>query len=853
NQLEPDMVKRAICFAATVVLSSLWVGLTPGSAQAQLFQGPAQGTSSPGSLQSTGSFPVVPPSLPFEDQRAPKHYIELLPDPGGQPPALGPLGSNEQDDLSRLLFRAPGVRAPGLVSDFQGITQTSFIPPDPIVAAGPNHLMALVNTAFAIFNKTGTNLQQINARQWFANVSPGNNAFDPKVFYDHFADRWVMVWIAGDFSTYSEILISVSDDADPTGDWCNFALRGDLNGSTSDSTGVDYQGVGFDENAVYVVPNQFRWSNGFFAYVKLRIVPKSSLYDAGCPAVTWTDFWDLRDPVAASVPVATVRPAQTFGTPGVEYLMNDSRFEPGTNMTLWSLTNPLNPSPTLSAVAVSTTARSAPPDADQLGGSSTLIDVGGNRVRNVVYRDGSVWTAHSVADASGLYARARYVRIDVMGPTVLEDVAFGSDGCWLYYPAITADANNNMVMVYNQSCTDEYIGIRYTGRTPADVALQPSATLKAGEANYVRTGGDGRNRWGDYNGVAVDPADGNRVWLFAEYAASPSSRWGTWFGQVIPRTLGDINDDDNINVADLVLLVDFVLERDTPDPLEFISADCTPDGTLDIGDIVCLVNLILGAAPTPLLAAAPAASNAGELARLSEAAADPITGQRTVLLEAELGAGVAGLQARIAYDPGRVRPGAPLLIPRGAGLELVTHDLGDELILLIYGPSGETLAGGEGPLVRLPVQSLAGSGEDELAIELMQVRLANRSGQVRQAAVGAVALTALPARFRLSEPSSNPVGRSGTSLELEIPEPIGPAFYGDGAAAPGAVRVVVEIFNVRGQKIRTVLAEDLVAGKHTIRWDGRSDRGELVGAGLYVLRARAGAAVETRKLIVSNR
>jgi hypothetical protein len=849
------MVKRAIVVAAAVVSMSLWAGLTAGPAQAQLFQGPAQGTSSPGSLQSTGSFPLVPPAAPVEDWRAPKHHIDLLPDPGTQPAPLGPLGSNEQDDLSRFLFRAPDERAPGLVSDFAGISQTSFIPPDPIMAAGPNHLMGLVNTSFAIFSKTGTNLQQISARSWFANVSPGNNAFDPKVFYDHFADRWVMVWIAGNFSTYSEILISVSDDSDPTGSWCNFVMRGDLNGSTSDSTGVDYQGVGFDENAVYVAPNQFRWSDGFFAYVKLRIIPKSTLYDAGCPAVTWTDFWDLRDPVALSIPVATVRPAQTFGSPGVEYLMNDSRFEPGTNMTLWSLTDPLSPSPTLTAVAVATTARSAPPDADQLGGSSTLIDVGGNRIRNLVYRDGSVWTAHSVADASGDYARARYVRIDVTGPTVLEDVAFGNDGCWLYYPAITADVSNNMVMVYNQSCTDEYIGIRYTGRTPADVGLQPSATLKAGEANYVRTGGDGRNRWGDYNGVAVDPVDPNRVWMFAEYAASPSSRWGTWFGQVIPRTLGDINDDGNINVADLVLLVDFVLERSTPDPLEFISADCTPDGTLDIGDIVCLVNLILGAQPAPLLAGAPAATDSRELARLNEAAADPLTGRRTVLLETELGSGVAGLQARITYDPARVRPGTPRLTERGAGLELTTHDLGDELILLVYGPAGERLAGGAGPLVRLPVETLGGSDDDELAVELTDVRLADPGGRVRLGSVGTAALTAIPARFRLSEPYPNPVGRSGTTLELEIPEPTTPALYGEGggAAAPGAVRVVVEIFNIRGQRIRTVLAEDLVPGAHTIRWDGRSDRGELVGAGLYVLRARAGAAMEIRKLIVSNR
>ncbi len=43
---------------------------------------------------------------------------------------------------------------------------------------------------------------------------------------------------------------------------------------------------------------------------------------------------------------------------------------------------------------------------------------------------------------------------------------------------------------------------------------------------------------------------------------------------------------------------------------------------------------------------------------------------------------------------------------------------------------------------------------------------------------------------------------------------------------------------------------DLLPGRHTIEWDGRTDRGGVVGAGLYVLRVRAGTFNATRKLIV---
>ena len=339
----------------------------------------------------------------------------------------------------------------------------------------------------------------------------------------------------------SWILVSVSDDSNPNGVWCNWALRGDRNGSTASGNWSDYQGMGYDSQAVYVVPNQFTWA-GAFDYAKIRILHKSTLYNTSCPAITWTDLWDLRYPIAVgegaeAIATFTVRPAVTFGTPGTEFLMANSFFQPPFNdfMVLYRLTNPLT-SPTLAADVIPVGATFPPPNADQLDGGTPRIDVGGLRIRNVVYRNGSVWTAHSVSmSGTDPLAWARYVRVNVSGPTVLEDVAIAVNNCWLYYPAIMADVNSNMAMVYNRSCTTEYAGIRYSTRANGDV-LEADALLKAGEANYVKTFGGDSNRWGDYSGIAVDPANPTSIWMFAEYAESPSGAlggtWGTWFGQV---------------------------------------------------------------------------------------------------------------------------------------------------------------------------------------------------------------------------------------------------------------------------------------------------------------------------------
>ena len=57
---------------------------------------------------------------------------------------------------------------------------------------------------------------------------------------------------------------------------------------------------------------------------------------------------------------------------------------------------------------------------------------------------------------------------------------------------------------------------------------------------------------------------------------------------------GDVNFDSVLNVLDVVILVNFILEVNTPDSDQFAAGDINADGILNVLDIVNLVNLILG-------------------------------------------------------------------------------------------------------------------------------------------------------------------------------------------------------------------------------------------------------------------
>ena len=56
--------------------------------------------------------------------------------------------------------------------------------------------------------------------------------------------------------------------------------------------------------------------------------------------------------------------------------------------------------------------------------------------------------------------------------------------------------------------------------------------------------------------------------------------------------LGDINVDGTINILDVVILVNFIFDSQTPTDVEFIASDLNSDGTLNVLDIVQLVNII---------------------------------------------------------------------------------------------------------------------------------------------------------------------------------------------------------------------------------------------------------------------
>jgi len=415
---------------------------------AQLYQGPASGSVPNGVIVTTGSsFDMYSGEKlsPYVRKKL-RNIIRFTPYPDelNTVAPKAPAGSNYMNDpLVGVQNDSPD---PTVFKSYQGFSDPgSYIPPDLYLAVGPTHVIGVDNGRFRIWDKEGRIVKTINADTWFGTTLSGASAFDPKVLYDHFAKRWVMVWLdQNDATARGYYLISVSADSIPLGTWYNYALPSTVNGSTPSNNWGDYEGVGFDDQALYLTSNQFAFG-GSFQGSRIRIIPKADLYANNAGPVNWKDLWDIREPSGLSRTFGA-RPTVMYSTSSEYYLLVTSPFTTGTFVTLYKITNSVT-NPVMTAVNVPVTQYSGAPSANQLGGSSMLIETGGSSFHyEPIYKNGFLWAVHSIRNSSfASYSSVRYMKINTVSNATVEDVEMGAEGFWHFYLSLAVDKDNNII------------------------------------------------------------------------------------------------------------------------------------------------------------------------------------------------------------------------------------------------------------------------------------------------------------------------------------------------------------------------------------------------------------------------
>ena len=402
-------------------------------------------------------------------------------------------------------------------------------PPDPELAAGPNHLIAVVNASVEIYDKTGTSLVgPVPLETFFAPLGVGcvSFAFDPNALYDEDWGRYIVA-TDGDGTEYC---VAVSQTGDPTGSWNLYAFPVNVGGQF-----FDYPHAGVGRDAIYLGANMFGGGSG-----RIWALDKVAMYNGQAATSVSHDLGSNATPQPLNLHGAA---QGTWPTSGPHYILTSRNgFGDPDTFGLFSWSDPFGANTLtdlgdLDTFAAHGVAVGAPVNSLQMGGGS----ITGNdpRPQDFEYRNGSGWMTNLVScnPGGGTVTCIQWAEIDLAGASITQAGVFASDAEYRFFSDIAANDCEDAVVGYSKSSASTFPGIAAAGRQVGDPAgtMTSEVPVKAGEVTFGEPG-----RWGDYTGMTVDP-DGETFWYLGEYSKNIASgrNWGTWIASL---SFGPCND-----------------------------------------------------------------------------------------------------------------------------------------------------------------------------------------------------------------------------------------------------------------------------------------------------------------------
>lgn len=395
---------------------------------------------------------------------------------------------------------------------FDGLDQIqscNCAPPDVQIAAGPNHLVEMVNVETEIFSKQGSPIKTVTLSSFF---STGSDAIsDPKVLFDASSGRW---FASITDITALNVVLAVSTSSDPTSTWNIYKL----------GTGgrcADQPIIGLGNNTFVASVNDFTSCSrsGRFVGAQYWVLNKSEMV-AGAATIDLASF-------GPNSSLFSVHPVQELGLTSTEYMISTGTGSAVNSVQLFSITGVPPAVVTVSVKSFSIATLNLPPGGVQPG-TSSLVNTDDGRVEDSVWFQGKLWFGlnEGCTPTGDTKTRSciRLVQINTSSSVVTQDFDFGASGQYYFYPALRFDGLGDLDVIYGYSSSTVFPSLAITGQAFSDAlnTLSASNTIKLGSADET-TG-----RYGDYFGAGLDPSNSTQVWVAGEYVSPSGGVWSTF-------------------------------------------------------------------------------------------------------------------------------------------------------------------------------------------------------------------------------------------------------------------------------------------------------------------------------------
>jgi len=454
----------------------------------------------------------------------------------------------------------------GLRRSFEYYPPEMDLPADTNGAVSQEFIVTPLNTDILIQSKSdGHHIIQYPLVQFWSDVAQGCDNYptnicvcDPVVIFDPYTNRWFFTAK----NPPGAILIAASKSADPTelSNWWKSRVPG-----PQELVFLDQPKIGFNSKWVAVQVDALPLLPPLFPYSAIFVFDKGPLM-AGAPPRLEGDLPGQNYVVISGTPIRNdgsgqgirICPARTYDAnlPDL-FLLQSSHGPNGVQQSVSALTyykisgnyaaSIPSTLPEGTQVSVNNSWASQLPSgqgAPQMG-TTQVVEVDDDRINNCIYRNGSLWAAHTVFLPDGMPSQISAVQwwqiSPAVSPTLPSVVQHGiiggafTDNVFRAFPSLAVNANEDVLIGYASFSPASYPSGQYSFRLGND----SPGTLQTGEG-HVREGlgpyilnvnGNGPYRWGDYSAAVVDPTDDRSMWTIQEFspASAPPTPWSTWW------------------------------------------------------------------------------------------------------------------------------------------------------------------------------------------------------------------------------------------------------------------------------------------------------------------------------------
>jgi hypothetical protein len=337
---------------------------------------------------------------------------------------------------------------------------------------------------------------------------------------------------------------------------------------------------------------------------------------------------------------------------------------------------------------------------------------------------------------------------------------------------------------------------------------------------------------GDYPVYLVDGRESN-----TPDPSAPSLELVTDTGIIQVDTPGDVNLDRSIDVGDLVNIVAYIIGNFGLPDRQFEVADVIFNDTVNVNDLVGVINLVFG---LPVSPSGPVTTQIPQFAKVTFDYNDMYSGTSDYMtVKSELPTDVAGIELEIQYDASAITFGKPTLKPAASGMNFTYKDNGNGTMHLLMNFSNpyrtqDLVRAGLADLVDIPMSAL----QDLQSTDDTKIRL--HKAYISTPTTASVPVDGidpnLPISFELYQNYPNPFNPT-TTISFTI-------------GLSGTPQVKLDVYNILGQRVTTLLDKKMVAGSHSIEWDGTNRDGQRVASGIYLYKLQVNDNSETRKMLL---